>query len=567
MRISRKPKGGLGRILALAVTVFGLQLVCSPAFAELGSDQAIFIDFTGTECGIISADTMEVVSTFPCDEYSEGIDVTSDGTRAVIGNCFTDSLTLVDLTVDYNVEGTEPPPWIDSGVRCVQELDIAPDDSFAIATGSANGLVSKFRLEPFEVIAGNPAGPWVPYEIDYVGGSPQDVHINSSGTLAIQPMYRADFFAVLDVTGDVPELVDEIPTAPNPANPLQDLSHHGISLSQYDDDTFVATGTPWIYFITIGSMSGLFDPIVLPTPVGPSGMPGSPESVDITCDGTRAVVETSAGLMWIDLESTPPMVLSENFGEARIDFNSTSTVAFSADGSLLYVGGEQQIDIYDVYPDLPVLRGSIDMAGRIFAVATLPCSVASSKKMDIEVAVDIKPRNCPNRLNVRSRGVVKVAILGSEDFNVMDVDPRSVQIEGASPLRWKLKDVATPYDTDTMQGDCRDCTRKGRDGFLDLELKFKNKDIVKAIGPVSNGDCLVLNLTGATFDGTDILGDDVVRIQKKKKHPKKWFKKFFLSWLKSYKKDKKYKSCNIEKNKKSHISKAKFNWKRSDRGH
>jgi hypothetical protein len=191
----------LGRILVLAVTVFGLQLVCSPAFAELTEDQAIFIDFNGTGCGIISGDTMEVVSTFPCDRYSEGIDVTSDGTRAVIGNCGNSRLTLVDLTVDYNDPETDAPPWIDSGARCVQELDIAPDDSFAIATGSANGLVTKFTLEPFQTLADNPAGPWVPYEDDFVGGSPQDVHLNSSGTLAIQPMYRADFFAVIDVTG------------------------------------------------------------------------------------------------------------------------------------------------------------------------------------------------------------------------------------------------------------------------------------------------------------------------------------------------------------------------------
>jgi hypothetical protein len=560
MRIFGKPTGGLEKILVMAVTVFGLQLVCSPAFAELGSDQAVFIDFSGTECGIISADTMEVVSTFPCDQYSEGIDVTSDGTRAVIGNCSTNSLTLVDLMSDPPVIMAQ----IDSGVQCVQELDIAPDDSFAIATGSADGLVTKFTLEPFQVLPGNPSGPWDP--VAPYGGSTQDVHLNSSGNVAVQPTYQSDFFAVVDVTGDIPELINTIP-APlsNPDDPDSGLTHHGISLSQYDDDTFLATGTPGLFHVTIGSISGFFDSVVLETQ-------GRPESVDITCDGTRAVVETSAGLMWIDLETTPPTVLSEDFGDARIDYNSTSTVAFSADGRLLYVGGRQQIDIYDVYPDLPVLRGSIPMQqqGRIYSVATLPCSAIAFKSSaisEIEVAVDIKPRNCPNRLYVKNRGVVKVAILGSEDFDVMSVDPSTIQIDGVSPFNYKLKDVATPYDSDNMQGDCRDCTRKGRDGFLDLELKFKNKDIVKAIGKVNNGDCLVLNLTGANFDGTAIFGDDVVRIQKKKKHPKRWFKKFFLSWLKSYKKEKKYKSCNIEKKKKSYISKAKFNWKRSDRGH
>ncbi|MBW2486731.1 MAG: hypothetical protein JRE72_04860, partial [Deltaproteobacteria bacterium] len=233
-----------------------------------------------------------------------------------------------------------------------------------------------------------------------------------------------------------------------------------------------------------------------------------------------------------------------NFGPARIDFNSTSTVAFSADGSLLFVAGNQQIDIYDVNPDLPVLRGYIPMQGRIYTVATLPCSSAASEK---EVAIDVKPRNCPNRFNVRSKGVIEVAILGSEDFDVMSVDPRTVQIEGASPLRWKLKDVATPYADDTMHNDCRDCTREGRDGFLDLTLKFKKQDIVETIGSPDDGACLVLTLTGETFDGTAIVGDDVVHIQNKKKHPKKWFKKLFLSLLKSHKKEKKGKDAKIEK--------------------
>ncbi len=39
----------------------------------------------------------------------------------------------------------------------------------------------------------------------------------------------------------------------------------------------------------------------------------------------------------------------------------------------------------------------------------------------LPVAVDIKPRFCPNRLNVKSHGMLPVAILGSEDFDVKKV--------------------------------------------------------------------------------------------------------------------------------------------------
>ncbi|MHC4258556.1 MAG: right-handed parallel beta-helix repeat-containing protein [Planctomycetota bacterium] len=39
----------------------------------------------------------------------------------------------------------------------------------------------------------------------------------------------------------------------------------------------------------------------------------------------------------------------------------------------------------------------------------------------IPVAVDIKPQSCPNRLNVKSKGVFDVAILGTNDFDVRDL--------------------------------------------------------------------------------------------------------------------------------------------------
>ena len=263
--------------------------------------------------------------------------------------------------------------------------------------------------------------------------------------------------------------------------------------------------------------------------------------------------------MWIDMTTSPPSVMNDNFGDARVDNQSTSTVAFSADGTLLFVAGLDQIDVYDAKMDPPELIGSIPIEGAdINNIATLPCSAAALDS-EIEVAVDIKPRSCPNPLNVKSRGVTPVAILGTADFNVRDIDPATIQLEGVSPLRWKVRDVATPYDVDTMQGDCLDCTKKGPDGYPDLTLKFKTQDIVTAIGSVSNGDFLDLTITGALFDGTPIVGDDVVRIKKKKKkeHSKKWIKEWLFSWLQE-----------IKKEKKGHvISKAKSNWHRNYKRH
>jgi len=115
------------------------------------------------------------------------------------------------------------------------------------------------------------------------------------------------------------------------------------------------------------------------------------------------------------------------------------------------------------------------------------------------IAVDIKPASCPNPLNVGDKGVLPVAILGSEVFDATEVDPAAVLLAGVAPLRWALEDMAGPQ-----------CS--GPDGYLDLTLKFKTQEIVAALGDVHDGDVLTLMLTGNLFDGTPILGDDEVWI-------------------------------------------------------
>jgi len=123
-----------------------------------------------------------------------------------------------------------------------------------------------------------------------------------------------------------------------------------------------------------------------------------------------------------------------------------------------------------------------------------------------EVPIDIKPTSCPNPINVKSKGVLPVAILGTADFNVAEIDPETVFLEGVSPLRWALKDVATPKD-ETME-----CNTLGPDGVLDLTLKFDVQEIITALDDVEDGQELTLTLTGNLVDGTPIAGEDVVRI-------------------------------------------------------
>jgi len=136
-----------------------------------------------------------------------------------------------------------------------------------------------------------------------------------------------------------------------------------------------------------------------------------------------------------------------------------------------------------------------------------------------EVAIDIKPESCPNAMNIarnweKSRGVLPVAVLGTEDFDVTQIDPASILLEGVSPLRWALEDVSTPLGPDPEECECNELAG---DGYLDLTLKFMLAEIVATFSGVQDGDVIPLTLTGTNLDGTQIEGVDCVLIRFKGK--------------------------------------------------
>ena len=174
-------------------------------------------------------------------------------------------------------------------------------------------------------------------------------------------------------------------------------------------------------------------------------------------------------------------------------------------------GGYWPVSPCYVWPSGSYGTMSDTILSTVWALLTL--ERAAPPPSQIEVSVDIKPTSCPNPLNVKSKGVLPVAILGTEELDVTTIDPSTVTLEGVSPLRWAMEDVATPY-TGEEEGCCA-CTEEGADGYMDLTLKFKNQEIVAMLGDVEDGDCIILHLTGnlkEEFGGTAIIGEDVVKI-------------------------------------------------------
>jgi len=134
----------------------------------------------------------------------------------------------------------------------------------------------------------------------------------------------------------------------------------------------------------------------------------------------------------------------------------------------------------------------------------------------ISIELDIKPQSCPNPFNTKANGVLPVAILGTEDFDVSTVDPATVLLEGVSPLRWSFEDVSTPVEPGD---DPCECTTDGADGYMDMTLKFDHQEILAALEPVSDGETRVLTLTGMTYDSIPIQGQDCMVILEKRPAP------------------------------------------------
>ncbi|MCH7548685.1 MAG: T9SS type A sorting domain-containing protein [Candidatus Krumholzibacteriota bacterium] len=146
--------------------------------------------------------------------------------------------------------------------------------------------------------------------------------------------------------------------------------------------------------------------------------------------------------------------------------------------------------------------------------------LASFVASDVVVAnLDIKPGSCPNPFNralantepgadLIKQGVLPVAVVGSESFDVRQIDRSSIRLEGVAPLPIDggISDVAKLVDDNS---DCA-CTRKKRDGFDDLTAKFSAVDIAAAITIGEPGEELVLTLTGLLMDGTPFVARDCI---------------------------------------------------------
>lgn len=128
------------------------------------------------------------------------------------------------------------------------------------------------------------------------------------------------------------------------------------------------------------------------------------------------------------------------------------------------------------------------------------------------VCFDIKPGSCPNplnwRINPHGKAVLPVAILGSKDLDVYDIDVTSVRLfDDLESVRYSYEDVAAPGDS--AGGDCA-CTEEGADGYLDLTLKFDKRSVLEKLHAMPQADQYIVTVTALLASGERIEGHDCV---------------------------------------------------------
>jgi hypothetical protein len=205
---------------------------------------------------------------------------------------------------------------------------------------------------------------------------------------------------------------------------------------------------------------------------------------------------------------------SLRYGSAYRMPNGNTLICEGVDGLIFEVTTDKQ----RVWSYLEPNGNGVFAAKRYWSV---PANVAN---------LDIKPRSCTNPVNLQwlrnndngngtgqekpKKSVLPVAIAGSANFDVTELNVASLRLEGIAPRRSSYEDVTTPAG-----GNNCDCTEEGADGVMDLTLKFDRTEIASVLHNVMDGDVVKLTIRGTMLDGAFFEASDCITIRDKDSAP------------------------------------------------
>jgi hypothetical protein len=180
------------------------------------------------------------------------------------------------------------------------------------------------------------------------------------------------------------------------------------------------------------------------------GYATSPDGIHWTRDGDNPIFHKGDGIGWRDSRTYCPAVLKDG-----------------SSYKMWFAGKDEEAGDYAI-------------------------GYATAMPPTVEVDIDIKPGSDPNSINLKSKGVVPVAVLTTPDFDASTVDPSTVWFADARPVRWTLEDV-------------------DGDGDVDMLFHFNTQEL--GLGPCSTEATLI----GTAGSGQPIEGTDSVNIVPKGK--------------------------------------------------
>ena len=199
----------------------------------------------------------------------------------------------------------------------------------------------------------------------------------------------------------------------------------------------------------------------------------------------------------VEIGDGTPETIQIGYGEVMTTTNDLSLGRYDGPGTckLSYTGLLDEVEIFDRALSADEIQ-DIYLAG-----SAGKCKVAPV----IEVTIDIKPGSDPNSINLGDHGLLPVAILGSANFDVTEINPTSIELGGVSlALRGsQKKGIKLAYSYDNVDEDIY----KDMMIFFDVQQLVADKVLVDTT--------IALELTGnldVVLGGTPIKGTDSVNI-------------------------------------------------------
>jgi hypothetical protein len=191
------------------------------------------------------------------------------------------------------------------------------------------------------------------------------------------------------------------------------------------------------------------------------------------------------GDWWSSVQLSPDGIIQRHFAIPHGGPGEYQPIAVDTSGNVYFGGGMDEH--WWIEPISTAIVPWTDGGGWDACVVKFETSV--------EIDIDIKPGGDPNSINLCSDGAVPIAILGSDTFDVYDIDTETLRFAEASVKVVGMKDPHSICSYEDVNDDI----------FYDLVCHFLTADIAGIDGQSSTATVNGELLNGTPFEGTDIV--------------------------------------------------------------